>query len=79
MGIFRGEDGGLWEADEAVGLRSAELLCPYPPGIPLLVPGELITATALKGSGAHYLLADNVFWVTAGDRAVQLAQTTYQK
>jgi len=28
---------------EAVGEVSGELLCPYPPGIPLLVPGELIS------------------------------------
>ena len=25
---------------EAEGCLAAELLCPYPPGIPLLVPGE---------------------------------------
>ena len=34
-------------ADRAVGLRSAELICPYPPGIPVLVPGERITPRAL--------------------------------
>ena len=34
-------------SDEAVGLRSAELVCPYPPGIPTLVPGEVITSAAL--------------------------------
>ncbi len=28
---------------EAVGEVCAELLCPYPPGIPILAPGELIT------------------------------------
>ncbi len=26
---------------------SAELVCPYPPGIPVLIPGEVITRTAL--------------------------------
>ena len=26
---------------------SAELICPYPPGIPVLMPGEVITSTAL--------------------------------
>ena len=25
---------------DAVGRVAAELICPYPPGIPLLVPGE---------------------------------------
>ncbi|KXZ51235.1 hypothetical protein GPECTOR_13g722 [Gonium pectorale] len=35
-------------ADEAVGCISAELLCPYPPGVPALFPGERITAAALR-------------------------------
>ncbi|GIL83845.1 hypothetical protein Vretimale_10865 [Volvox reticuliferus] len=35
-------------AAEAVGRVSAELLCPYPPGVPVLFPGERITAAALK-------------------------------
>jgi lysine decarboxylase len=30
-------------ADEAVGRVSAELIAPYPPGIPVVVPGELLT------------------------------------
>ncbi|HEY9879031.1 MAG TPA: aminotransferase class I/II-fold pyridoxal phosphate-dependent enzyme [Leptolyngbyaceae cyanobacterium] len=33
--------------DQALGRLSAETLCPYPPGIPLLLPGEQITAAAL--------------------------------
>ena len=28
---------------EAIGMVSAELICPYPPGIPVLAPGERIT------------------------------------
>jgi len=32
---------------EAVGRVSTELIAPYPPGIPVLAPGELITAAAL--------------------------------
>ncbi|GIL56474.1 hypothetical protein Vafri_11831 [Volvox africanus] len=35
-------------AAEAVGRVSAELLCPYPPGVPVLFPGERITAAALE-------------------------------
>jgi arginine decarboxylase len=31
----------------AIGHISAETLCPYPPGIPLLLPGEVITAAAI--------------------------------
>ncbi len=33
--------------DQAVNQVSAELICPYPPGIPLLLPGERITAGAI--------------------------------
>lgn len=33
--------------EQTVGRVSAELVCPYPPGIPILVPGERITAAAV--------------------------------
>ncbi|MGI0492929.1 aminotransferase class I/II-fold pyridoxal phosphate-dependent enzyme [Alkalinema pantanalense CENA528] len=32
---------------DAIGRPSAELVCPYPPGIPVLMPGELITQSAI--------------------------------
>jgi arginine/lysine/ornithine decarboxylase len=32
---------------QAIGRISAETICPYPPGIPLLLPGEVITESAL--------------------------------
>jgi lysine decarboxylase len=35
-------------ADLAVGRVSAELIAPYPPGVPVLAPGELITAEAVN-------------------------------
>ena len=35
-------------ARDAVGRVSAELIAPYPPGIPVLAPGEEITAAALS-------------------------------
>jgi arginine decarboxylase len=34
--------------DRAVGRVSAESICPYPPGIPVLIPGEIITVAALN-------------------------------
>jgi lysine decarboxylase len=34
-------------ADDAVGRVSAELVAPYPPGVPVLAPGEEVTAAAL--------------------------------
>jgi arginine decarboxylase len=35
-------------AQAAVGRISAELIAPYPPGVPVLAPGELITADAIE-------------------------------
>jgi len=35
-------------ASDAVGRVSAELIAPYPPGVPVLAPGELITAEAVE-------------------------------
>lgn len=32
---------------EAIGRLSGELICPYPPGIPVLLPGEAITTDAI--------------------------------
>ncbi len=32
---------------KAIGRISAELICPYPPGIPVLMPGEVITEEAI--------------------------------
>ena len=33
--------------DKAIGNISAEIICPYPPGIPVIMPGEVITAEAI--------------------------------
>jgi arginine decarboxylase len=38
--------------DDAVGKISAESICPYPPGIPVLIPGEIITIAALDYLGS---------------------------
>lgn len=35
-------------ASDAIGKISGELICPYPPGIPILMPGEEITAQAVN-------------------------------
>ena len=34
--------------DQACDRISAELICPYPPGIPILIPGEIITPQAVE-------------------------------
>lgn len=44
---FFAADIGTVEFSHAVGEISAELVCPYPPGIPLLFPGERISERAL--------------------------------
>jgi len=35
--------------NQAVGRVSAELICPYPPGIPVVAPGEMITIELVQG------------------------------
>jgi lysine decarboxylase len=52
-------------ADLAVGRVSAELIAPYPPGIPVLAPGELVTETLL--SGLRAVAADGVRVAYAAD------------
>jgi arginine decarboxylase len=34
--------------DQSVGHISAEWVCPYPPGIPVLMPGEAIASTTVE-------------------------------
>jgi arginine/lysine/ornithine decarboxylase len=33
---------------KSIGYVSAELVCPYPPGIPALIPGEAITVEKVQ-------------------------------
>ena len=33
--------------EQSIGEISGELICPYPPGIPVLMPGEIITNEAI--------------------------------
>lgn len=52
-------------ADRAIGRVSAELIAPYPPGVPVLAPGERITAEALdslraaRAAGTRIAYASN--------------------
>ncbi|MEA5509195.1 aminotransferase class I/II-fold pyridoxal phosphate-dependent enzyme [Crocosphaera sp. UHCC 0190] len=36
------------EIEQSIGRISGELICPYPPGIPVLMPGEIITSEAIQ-------------------------------
>lgn len=53
---------------DAVGRVSAELLCPYPPGVPVVFPGEALSAQAVQ------LLQDTVAsgGVVTGSQDAQL-------
>jgi arginine/lysine/ornithine decarboxylase len=34
--------------EESINQISAELICPYPPGIPVIMPGEMITQASIE-------------------------------
>jgi lysine decarboxylase len=59
-------------AQEAVGRVSAELVAPYPPGIPVLAPGERITGDAIDGLRRALLEGTQVRY--AADRTLQSFQ-----
>jgi len=56
----------------AVGRVSAELIAPYPPGVPVLAPGEVISAAALNA--LHATLADGGRIAYAVDPALTTIQ-----
>ena len=59
-------------ASRAVGRVSAELIAPYPPGVPVLAPGELITAAALDA--LREVAADGGRIAYAADSSLQTFQ-----
>jgi arginine decarboxylase len=59
-------------ADAAIGRISAELVAPYPPGVPVLAPGEIITAEALAALRAAH--ADGGRIAYAADPALATLQ-----
>jgi arginine/lysine/ornithine decarboxylase len=59
-------------AQDAVGRVSAELLCPYPPGIPVVTPGEVITQEAVDCITA--VLAGGGVVSGASDESFQFAR-----
>jgi lysine decarboxylase len=58
--------------DEAIGRVSAELVAPYPPGIPVLAPGERITSEAIEG--LRRVMADGTQVRYAADRTLATFQ-----
>ena len=59
-------------AQAAVGRVSAELLCPYPPGIPVVTPGEILTQQAVDCITA--VLAQGGVVSGASDESFQFAR-----
>ena len=59
-------------AGAAVGRVSAELIAPYPPGVPVLAPGELVTAEAL--AALREVLADGGRTAYAADPTLATLQ-----
>lgn len=59
--------------EEAVGRVSAELVAPYPPGVPLLVPGEEVTAATLRALDAAVAAGNRIAYAAdPGLRALQV-------
>ncbi|MBO0809248.1 MAG: hypothetical protein J2P32_13210, partial [Actinobacteria bacterium] len=59
-------------AADAAGRVSAELIAPYPPGIPVLAPGEVITPELVEGLRA--VLTDGGRVAYAADPALETFQ-----
>jgi lysine decarboxylase len=60
------------DASAAAGRVSAELVAPYPPGIPVLAPGELVTEAGLDALRAA--AADGARIAYAADASLQTLQ-----
>src|ERR1700758_3112660 len=63
---------GTVPADAAAGRVSAELVAPYPPGVPVLAPGELVTAEIVAALRA--VLADGGRVAYAADPTLATVQ-----
>jgi len=64
-------------ADDAIGRVSAELVAPYPPGIPVLAPGERITREAVDG--LRQAMADGTQVRYAADRTLATLQVVAER
>ena len=60
---------------ETVGRISAELVCPYPPGIPVLMPGETITSEALAYLQQVLAFGNQVHITGGSDPSLETLQT----
>jgi arginine decarboxylase len=62
--------------EDAIDRISAETICPYPPGIPILLPGEKITADAI--ACLQKILKVGGFLSGCADKSLQTLQVIYE-
>ncbi len=51
-------------ADNAVGRISADLIAPYPPGVAVVAPGEILTQEILEGLATSKAAGVRIAYVT---------------
>ncbi|MGE5560829.1 MAG: hypothetical protein ACM3XN_07285, partial [Chloroflexota bacterium] len=60
---------------EAAGRIAADAVCPYPPGVPLLVPGEVVTTDDQTVVSAILRAGGRVQGLDAADRIAVVSRT----
>jgi len=63
-------------AEDAVGRVSAEIVAPYPPGVPVLAPGERVTAATMQA--LHDVKADGAMVRYAADPSLATLQVVVE-
>lgn len=61
-----------WKIKESIGQAIGEFVIPYPPGIPLLVPGEVITQELVER--IQFLQQQGVRMIGMQDMTGQMVQ-----
>ena len=59
--------------EESQGRIAAELVCPYPPGIPILVPGEEITEACADRVKAYLEQGFEIHGIRTGGNRFQIS------
>ena len=52
------------KAEDAVGRISADLIAPYPPGVAVVAPGEILTQSIVDGLGASKAAGVRIAYAT---------------
>jgi lysine decarboxylase len=51
-------------AEDAIGRISADLIAPYPPGVAVLAPGEVLTSQIIEGLAASKAAGVRIAYAT---------------